>query len=111
MRVRRSGYERFQGYTDIITDREPKVVWNSNSKELCLQVCCEPNIYQSNVNYDYDVFLTLDELAAILAVVSTDAISAMPREIYERLRSSLPAIIQILACASGYNPVALPPAP
>ena len=111
MRMRRSGYRKFHKYTDIITNREAdRVFWDSNCKELCLQVRYEPDIYQPNVNYDYDLFLSLPDIAAMLPQLSA-AISAMPREIHEGLRSSRSALICITACASGYNLVALPPAP
>ena len=110
MRMRSQGHTNIQGYTDIITNRKPKVFLDSNCKELCLRVLCVPAFTDGrNGNYDYDLFLTLDDFAEILRVVSTDAISAMPREIHERLRSSRSALIYITVCASGYTLVAIHP--
>ncbi len=110
MRQRRSGSTKYFGWTTIIKDRKPKVSWDKTTNSVLVQAWCEPDIHQANVNYDYDTFFTVEDIADIIGMISVDGIPEMPREMHEALRCKLAALVRLAACATGNTPIPLPPA-
>ncbi len=75
MKLRRSGSQRFHGWTNIFSKDDPKVEWDSKSKSVKLGVHSVDDPNSENTFYDYDVFLSLDDMQKILEALADKGIN------------------------------------
>ena len=111
MWVRRSGSTKSHGWSTIIQPHKPQIVWDKENNILIIQARREPDIHQHNVKYDYDIILSLEDVANLVITVAGDGIAAMPRKVHEAFRLRLPQLARLAACAAGSNPIPLHPTP
>lgn len=109
MEMKRSGSSKFHKWTTIINPRKPRVAW-MEGKGVVVRAWGEPDVHQSNVKYDYDIILSPEDVAAVVAALCANGLSEMPQEIHEAFRLKLAGLVRLAACATGVNPIPLAPA-
>jgi hypothetical protein len=107
MNLQRSGAEKFHGWAKLMGDREPSVRWDPLADAVVLGVRYVPDVHQSNVSHDYEVRLSIEDLAATIATLSTDGVDDAGKAIHAGFSAHLTDLIRLLTCASGHLPVGI----
>lgn len=89
--------------TDAKYDWQNNVRWDPHAKEL--------DIYAHGISHsdgitthNYTVSLTLDDVAALIEVLGHAASATDAELLRDHLSKSVPAIVKLLACATGIAP-------
>lgn len=99
MLLKRWGANRDCGWTALI-NKEATVSWNK--KDSCVKLSArrvnDPN---GNGQYNYDVELSLEEIAKILTVVSEQAVDNSSAAVKDKLAHSTKPLFRLLMASSG----------
>jgi hypothetical protein len=101
MKLRRSGSQRFHGWKNIFSKEAPKVEWDSGSKSVKLSVRFNYDPNSENSFYNYDVFLSLDDLQKVLSALANKGISDSQSEIAKAFSTNIDKLLKIMMCSVG----------
>ena len=86
----------------VVKDRDRNVVVARNT--IVMKSASVRN-FDGDSNHDYEVFLSLEELAKIIDVVSETSIPVAPLEVEQSMTNSMKSLIRIVIAASGLREV------
>lgn len=117
MDILRYGSERFRGTTGIISDLkfdtdgqnrwEDNVHWDKRNKTIVIKA---PRVRHTDgkTHHTYEIVLTLDDVTALIVLVGHAGTSSDARLLRDRLAENVPALVKLLACATGLTPTPIP---
>ncbi len=108
MEIRRSGARRHQNDDVLVTERPPQLRWDID--RLLIEVRGVPDVHKPNELYNYDIALSMRDIALLLGVVSREGIQEDPSEIQRELQGSAADLLRLLNCSAGIVPGPLPAA-
>ena len=116
MDISRWGAERFRGTTDIVTGlsfiTEEDQRWKNNvrwdSEHKYLEICPKYVWHTDGVTrYNYSIRLTLDDISSLIALLGHAGSKSDAKLLRDHLSKHVPAIVKLLACATGVAPIPL----
>lgn len=117
MQVTRRGAERDRGMTTIISGLSfragstyrwvDNVSWDSRSKQLVIQA---PWVLHTDgtTHHNYTFRLTLDDISSLIGLLGHAGSATDAKLLRDHLNKHVPAIVKLLACATGVAPTPLP---
>jgi len=91
-----------------VEEQELVVDWDSSSARVRLQVL-NASGPEGACGWNWDVYLTMDDIALILRTLSDRGIQNSPSEVQQALQSNAVHLVRLLGCAAGNPPGALLP--
>ena len=117
MKVTRHGAERYRGTTTIIPDLsfksgseyrwEDNVSWDSASKQLVIKAQWVRHT-DGKTHHVYTIRLTLDDISSLVGLLGHAGSATDAKLLRDHLGKHVPAIVKLLACATGVAPTPLP---
>jgi hypothetical protein len=116
MDITRSGAERFHGIRTIVSGLsfkitsqrswENNVSWDARTKQLVIRAPRVPNA-DGTTHHNYSIRLTLDDISSLISLLGHAGSASDAKLLRDRLSKHIPAIVKLLACATGVAPVPL----
>ncbi len=114
MDISRHGAKRFRGITSILSGLRLKigsehkwhdnVQWESYSRHIVIKAGYIP--HQDGITrHDYEIRLSLEDVAALVTILGHASSAANATQLQDLLGKNIPAIVKILACATGIAPM------
>ena len=117
MRITRRGAQRNRGVTTIVSNLsfntsskyswENNVSWEPKAKELRIRPRWVAHA-DGITHHNYTVSLTLDDVSSLIGVLGHVGSATDAKLLRDHLAKHVPAIVKLLACATGVAPVPLP---
>jgi hypothetical protein len=117
MDISRKGAERDRGRTDIIsgltfTSRnesywKDNVRWNTHAKAIIINANWILST-DGKSHHNYTIKLTLEDIAALVDLVGHAGAKTDAKLLRDSLAKNIPAIVKLLACATGVQPLEIP---
>jgi hypothetical protein len=110
MDIKRTGAERDHGATTIYGDlplngRRVYVNWDRDARQLIIRL---PAVKTApKTQHRYYIHLTLDDITTLIDTIDRDVVGSDANLLHDHLREHLPAIVRLLACATGLATVPL----
>ncbi len=114
MDISRKGAERNRGRTDIITGLtftsskesswNDNVRWNTHAKAILINAYWIQST-DGKSHHNYTIKLTLDDIAALVELVGHAGAKTDAKLLRDSLAKNIPAIVKLLACATGVQPL------
>jgi len=114
MDISRNGAERNRGTTRIVSglsfkttgkhNWENNVSWDSKNKQLVIR----PRwvLHTDGItHHNYSIRLTLDDISSLIALLGHAGSATDAKLLRDHLGKHVPAIVKLLACATGVAPV------
>ena len=99
MKIITQGVTRKAERSDILKgDRDSEIIWDKESKSIKLRV---KNIRRYNSTYNYDVFLSIDEVQRIMGVLAEKGVVYCQSEISQKFAPQLDKLLKIMMCSVG----------
>ena len=114
MDITRHGAFRNRGTTDLVSnlslykgdkpDWRSNVSWNEYYKKIVISGLLIP--YQDGVtHHDYKIYLSLEDVSALITIFGHAASEGNAGLLRDLLGKNIPALVKLLACATGLVPV------
>jgi len=113
MDISRKGSYRDRGLTEIVSGLsfrtgtkhswQDNVSWNSYTKRLVIQPRSVPHT-DGVTHHDYTIDLTLDDISSLIALLGHAGSASDAKLLRDHLGKHVPAIVKLLACATGIAP-------
>jgi hypothetical protein len=100
MKLRRSGSQRFRGWTNIFDRNDSKVEWNNSLDSVKLTVKSEYDL-NSDSFYNYEIYLTLDDMQKIVAILADKGVGDSQDKIARTFSTQLDKLLKIMMCSVG----------
>ena len=117
VRITRRGAQRDRGLTTIVSNLsfnttskhswENNVSWEPKAKELYIRPRWVPHT-DGITHHNYTVTLTLDDISSLIGLLGHAGSATDAKLLRDHLAKHVPAIVKLLACATGVAPVPLP---
>lgn len=116
MDINRSGAERYRGTTSIVTGLsfktddehswENNVNWDQKAKQLVIRPRWVAHT-DGITHHNYSIRLTLDDISSLIGLLGHAGSASDAKLLRDHLSKHVPAIVKLLACATGVAPVPL----
>ena len=116
MDISRSGAERDRGTTSIVTGLSFKtdadhswknnVSWDQKAKQLVICPRWVPHT-DGITRHNYSIRLTLDDISSLIGLLGHAGSASDAKLLRDHLNKHVPALVKLLACATGVAPVPL----
>ena len=117
MDISRKGAKRNRGPTDIITGLaftsrnesywKDNVRWNTQAKAIFINANWILST-DGKSHHNYTIKLTLADIAALVDLVGHAGAKTDAKLLRDSLAKNIPAIVKLLACATGVQPLEIP---
>jgi hypothetical protein len=104
MEIRRSGARHFEGWDELVDNRVPSLQWDTADDSAVLGVRRVPSVHNPDALYDYEVRLSVTDIALIVTTLSEQGIQNAPADVRAALRSIAIHLVRCLGCAAGLIP-------
>ncbi len=102
MKISRSGSTAFHG-TRSIELFDPKVEWDDHTKSIVLKKNRIKD-FSNGSKHDYEIFISLEELASLIRVVGEEPINDSPDDIAQSLSPNLRQLHRLVnACIGNFG--------
>lgn len=107
MDIVRRGAQRNKGITTIASNLAPDIVWwDKRSKSIVINALDIPH-RDGHTKHNYEIRLTLADFAALLTELGAGISESEAPILRKELRRNIPALVKLLACATGLVPLPL----
>lgn len=117
MYISRRGAQRDRGLTFIVSGISFKttnqyswdnnVSWDSTSKQLIIRPRWVPHT-DGITHHNYLIGLSLEDISSLIGLLGHAGSASDAKLLRDHLSKHVPAIVKLLACATGVAPVSLP---
>lgn len=117
MEISRYGAERFRGVTVLVSGLtfrtgsskswENNVRWDAHRKTLEITPRYVPHT-DGTTHHDYSIKLTLADISALIDLLGHAGSATDAKLLRDHLAKQVPAIVKLLACATGVSPTPIP---
>jgi hypothetical protein len=99
MRIERSGYGKFHGWSDV-SNKEPHIEWDSDDDTITFttQNNSDPS---SNSRFNYRVRLSFKDITRIVQVLSEKALTESPKAVATGITDSSRHLLRLLLTSTG----------
>jgi len=114
MDISRSGAQRYRGTTTIVADLSFKtgseyswqdnVSWDARAKQLIIRPRWIPHT-DGITTHNYSITLNLDDISSLIGLLGHAGSATDAKLLRDHLSKHVPAIVKLLACATGVAPV------
>ncbi|MDB5347275.1 MAG: hypothetical protein JWP89_5652 [Schlesneria sp.] len=113
MKITRQASKRYRGTKTVLSVSfkdgadEDTIHWNSLHKEIGINA---RSVEHSDgvTHHDYHVSLTLDDISALIGILGHAGSEYDAKLLRDHLKKQVPAIVKLLACATGLLPTPIP---
>jgi hypothetical protein len=113
MDILRYGSQRYRGTKSVLSDLslEPEtedsfadnVSWDKAAKQIVIRASWVPH-GDGRTNHEHLIRLDLEDVSALIAILGHAGSATDASLLREHLREQLPALVKLLACATGLVP-------
>jgi hypothetical protein len=119
MDISRYGALRYRGTTSIVSGLSLKagndnqwlnsVQWNTDTKQIIISAAYVP-YGDGHTHHNYRVCLSLDDVVSLVTLLGHAGSAQDASLLRDRLNEHIPALVKLLACATGLVPGPMEPA-